>query len=125
MRFKLFCVSAPKFPMVIEATATAATTISHSGRTGQNAVQNSRSSSAKLAAFDATLIEAVIDVGAPSYTSGAHMWNGTAAILKNNPAETVTSESSTSTSPGGRVANACAMRTRFVDPAIPYINENP
>ena len=30
----------------------------------------------------------MIGVGAPSYTSGAHMWNGTAAILKPIPATT-------------------------------------
>src|SRR5208282_1751091 len=116
---------APKLPMVIEATATPATTISQLGLMGQKAVQKMRSRSAKLAAFEATLIEAVIGVGAPSYTSGAHMWNGTAAILKKSPAETVTSESSTSGSPGGRVAYACAMRARFVDPAMPYISEKP
>ena len=30
----------------------------------------------------------MIGVGAPSYTSGAHMWNGTAAILNAMPATT-------------------------------------
>ena len=30
----------------------------------------------------------MIGVGAPSYTSGAHMWNGTAAILNPMPATT-------------------------------------
>ena len=45
-----------------------------------------RSSIAKDAAFDPTDRNAVIGVGAPSYTSGAHMWNGTAAILKPMPA---------------------------------------
>ena len=29
--------------------------------------------------------KAVIEVGAPSYTSGVHMWNGTAEILKAKP----------------------------------------
>ena len=33
----------------------------------------------------------VTGVGAPSYTSGAHMWKGTAAILKLKPATTSTS----------------------------------
>ena len=30
-------------------------------------------------------MKAVIGVGAPSYTSGAHMWNGAAATLKPKP----------------------------------------
>src|SRR5436853_1602770 len=47
-----------------------------------------RISIANDAAFDPTERNAVMGVGAPSYTSGAHMWNGTAAILKPTPATT-------------------------------------
>src|SRR5262245_25983338 len=43
----------------------------------------------KAAALPAVLMNAVTTVGAPSYTSGAHWWNGNAAILKERP--TVTS----------------------------------
>ncbi len=39
---------------------------------------------AKPAALGPTDIKAVMDVGAPSYASGAHIWKGTAAILKEN-----------------------------------------
>ena len=76
----------------------AATSISQSRRTGQKTVSSSRSSSAKLAVLLATLMYAVIGVGAPSYTSGAHWWNGTAAILKNIPEITVTSARNTNIS---------------------------
>ena len=34
------------------------------------------------AAFTPAAMKPVTGVGAPSYASGAHMWNGTAATLK-------------------------------------------
>src|SRR5438477_4723840 len=43
------------------------------------------SSATKPAAFDATDKNAVIGVGAPSYVSGAHVWNGSADTLNANP----------------------------------------
>ena len=42
------------------------------------------------AALDATLKNAVTGVGAPSYTSGAHWWNGTALTLNAKPTITNT-----------------------------------
>ena len=49
---------------------------------------NTLSSTANPAAFDATERNAVIGVGAPSYTSGAQNWNGKLEILNPNPAMT-------------------------------------
>ena len=37
------------------------------------------------ATFGAVAKKAAIGVGAPSYTSGVHMWNGTAETLKARP----------------------------------------
>ena len=37
------------------------------------------------AIFGTTEKKLVTDVGAPSYTSGVHMWKGTAETLKANP----------------------------------------
>ena len=59
-------VSAAKLPMVIDATATTASINSQLDLAGQNAVRKMRSSSAKLAALDATLTKAAMVVGAPS-----------------------------------------------------------
>ncbi len=56
MRFTLVCVIAAKFPSVSEAMATPAISISQSTRTGQNTVSSRRSSRAKLAVFEATLM---------------------------------------------------------------------
>ena len=49
---------------------------------------STRTSAAKAAAFTPAAMNAVTGVGAPSYTSGVHMWNGTAATLKAKPADT-------------------------------------
>ena len=43
--------------------------------------KKNRIATANPAAFGPTLKKAVKGVGAPSYTSGHHMWNGTLAIL--------------------------------------------
>src|SRR6266542_5173428 len=86
MRFTFDCTSATTFPTVIVAAATAANSIAHSGCAAGNAVWNTRIAAAKPAAFDATERYAVTGVGAPSYTSGVHIWNGTAATLNPSPA---------------------------------------
>src|SRR5207237_5270439 len=83
-----------------------------------------RSSIANEAAFEPTDRNAVTGVGAPSYTSGAHMWNGTAAILNPTPA---TTRITASTSRGSRSCptNAVAITRRLVVPDNPYISDIP
>ena len=56
------------------------------------------SSPPELSGFGGT----VTVVGAPSYASGAHMWKGTAEILKSSPTETVVSARKTIGSHAGR-----------------------
>src|SRR3990172_1223112 len=48
----------------------------------EKAMKKTLPRTANPAAFGPTDMKAVTDVGAPSYTSGAHMWKGAAAILK-------------------------------------------
>ena len=58
--------------------------------------------------------------GAPWYTSGVHMWNGTAAILKANP--TSMRESPASRSPFDSrtfFERKSEIWVRFVDPVAP------
>src|SRR5262249_60382100 len=50
-----------------------------------NPAAKTRRKAAKTAAFGPVLINPVTMVGAPSYTSGVHRWNGALAILKPNP----------------------------------------
>ncbi len=92
MRLTLSCPSAERLPMVIVAIAR------QPAMTGQgesmatpaavsstcpapSASAKKRSSTAKPAALGPTERKAVTGVGAPSYTSGVHMWNGAALIL--------------------------------------------
>ena len=83
-----------------------------------------RISIANDAAFEPTERNAVIGVGAPSYTSGAHMWNGTAAILKPTPA-TTRMTASTSRGSVSCPTNAVAITRRLVVPDRPYISDMP
>jgi hypothetical protein len=50
----------------------------HSERAGKKLTQNSRRKAANEAAFTAPAMKPVTGDGAPWYTSGTHMWNGTA-----------------------------------------------
>ena len=83
-----------------------------------------RISIANEAAFEPTERNAVIGVGAPSYTSGAHMWNGTAAILNPMPA-TTRMTASTSRGSVSCPTKAEAITRRFVVPDRPYISDIP
>src|SRR5206468_8317305 len=55
----------------------------------------------------------IFGVGAPSYTSGVHMWNGTAEILKQKPANRKTSPN---TRPMPPSPAALAMPTKLTVP---------
>src|ERR1019366_9523207 len=55
---------------------------------GFKAMEPTVMSSAKLATFDTDAMNAAAGAGAPSYVSGAHRWNGTAATLNPSPAPT-------------------------------------
>ena len=46
-----------------------------------------RMNRAKAATLAAVTKKAVIGVGEPSYTSGVHMWNGTAPNLEREPSD--------------------------------------
>ena len=68
--------------LIVNAANVASNGVSSSAE----ALPNKRTKKPIAAAFGATDIKAVIGVGAPSYASGAHMWNGTIANLKPRPA---------------------------------------
>ncbi len=56
-----------------------------------NGWMTTRTNTAMAAILGAAAKNAVTGVGAPSYTSGVHMWNGTAETLKASPASRNTS----------------------------------
>src|SRR4030065_159424 len=66
------------------------------------ATATTRSRTANPAALEPTERKAATGVGAPSYTSGVHWWNGTMEILKPNPASLRARETGRE---GGGVAN--------------------
>ena len=72
----------------------------------------------KPAAFDATEKNAVTGVGAPSYVSGAHWWNGTAEILKPKP-QRMNTIATTSRAIASPSASAAPMSVSFVEPVAP------
>jgi len=125
MRLRFCWASATTLPTVMVTAAMAHTTIGQSTATPRIAVSSTRSSAAKAAALEPVAMNAVTEVGAPSYTSGAHMWKGTEEILKPKP---TSSSPSPMTSIGSRplpAATALAMRSRLVVPVAPKIRAIP
>ena len=106
------------FPTVIVTTASTKKKSAHSSPSDGKPTTKIRRSMANDAAFDPTDRNAVTGVGAPSYTSGAHIWNGTAAILNPMPAPTRIT-ASTSIIVESCPLNAAAMPARLVVPVAP------
>ncbi len=75
------------------------------------ATVNSRMKPTNAPALTPTAMKAVTGVGAPSYTSGAQLWNGTAEILKPKPVTTSTkATTSMARASTGSVPRLFAMR---------------
>src|SRR4051794_16156932 len=91
-----------------------------------NASSQTRMNAANAAAFTVAAMYAVIGDGAPSYTSGAHMWNGTVATLNPKP---INMSAMPATSSGldasWKTAIRPAMIVRFVVPVAPYTSAMP
>src|SRR5581483_10594092 len=88
-RLRLVCVSAARLPPVMVAIETNTSSGTYTARSGYKPHSMMRSNMAHAAAFTATDMNPVTLVGAPSYASGAHWWNGIAAILKSSPTDVV------------------------------------
>src|SRR5919204_2497543 len=97
IRFVFVWTSATTFPAVMVSAASTARTAPQSTSSGPSAPTSTRRIAANAAAFGPTDMNAVAGVGAPSYASGVHWWNGTTAALKPRP--TVTSASATIVGP--------------------------
>ena len=101
MRLTESCRPAMRFATVIVRTDTTARTggqpAAHDDDCGSpNAVSRTRSIIANAPLFTATAMYVVAGVGAPSYASGVHMWNGTPLTLKTRPTRTRASAKMTS-----------------------------
>src|SRR5829696_7340437 len=85
IRFKFDCATPTTVPTIMVRMASAQMTGVQSARSGSSAERNTRTNAAMAAAFTPVDMKPVTTVGAPSYASGDHMWNGTAAILNAKP----------------------------------------
>src|SRR4051812_31351414 len=85
MRLRFFCARPMAFPAIIDATAIPKIAGYHRYARSPKPCSQTRTNDASAAAFTVAAMYAVMDDDDPSYTSGAHMWNGTAAILKPKP----------------------------------------
>ena len=101
---------AAKAPSAIEAIDTNTTICCHWIAMLGNAVITTRTNSAIAATFGAEAKNAVTGVGAPSYTSGVHMWNGTAETLKQSPANRNTSPNVTPDARRPRPPSRCPRK---------------
>ena len=99
IRFTFRCTSAARFPIASDATAIPANAHVQRRASCANDVSSTRSASSSAATFVAADMNAVTGVGAPSYTSGVHMWNGAAEDLNASPATISASPSTSSRSP--------------------------
>ncbi len=90
MRLRLVWAMAAKLPTSKEATAKTANICCQSMAKGSKPSTNKRMVMAKAANLGAAAIIKVTAVGAPWYTSGTHMWNGTTPSLNAKPQTTKT-----------------------------------
>src|SRR5215475_14447809 len=85
MRLRLDWASATTLPTVMVSTAMPHSSADQSAWAPRSDTTSTRMSAAKAAALEPVAMNEVMVVGAPWYTSGAHMWNGTEEILNPKP----------------------------------------
>src|SRR3989338_3325302 len=90
MRLRLVCAIAVMLPSAIEAMARMISMPDQCCTSGCSPSTRMRATNAKAASLGAEPISMVIAVGAPWYTSGTHMWNGTTPSLNARPETTNT-----------------------------------
>ena len=86
MRLRLLWATATMLPMASDSTAKMTSICCQMGASSMVASPSRRNSSAKAPSLGPAATSSVAAVGAPWYTSGTHMWNGTAPSLKARPA---------------------------------------
>src|SRR5207248_11706624 len=125
IRFTFGCASATTFPAVMVIAASTAKTADQSNTSDPIPETSTRRIAANAAAFGPTDMKAVAGVGAPSYASGVHWWNGTTAAL--NPSPTVTRASATIVGPLAMpcVASTPAIVAKSVAWVTPYSQTKP
>jgi len=117
MRRRLVWAIATMLPSTMDTMARAASICVHEADCEPSPSASNRNASAKDAIFGAVATSMVTDVGAPWYTSGTHMWNGTAPNL--NPMATTMNDSPISIPRLGGPDSAVEMMSSDSDPVMP------
>src|SRR5665213_1392031 len=125
MRLRLLCAMATMLPMAIDSTASTTSIWLQSACDDPNASGSRRMASANAASFDAVLMYTVTQVGAPSYTSGIHMWNGTAPNLNPTPTMMNAMPNNRPMLPPNPPWTAAAMAPSSKLPVTPYTIDMP
>ena len=84
-RLRLRCTRPIALPTTMVAMARPTTARCQLTNSPPKASSHTRRKTANAAAFTVAAMYAVTGFGEPSYTSGAHMWNGTVATLNPKP----------------------------------------
>ena len=129
MRFRLVWAMAARLPISSEATDSTASICCQSTAKGARPSTSRRITMANAASLGAPPIIRVTAVGAPWYTSGTHMWNGTTPSLKARPATTNTNPSVSTCGDPLSVASPPAMAfitsATSSDAVAPYTSDSP
>src|SRR4030042_704150 len=120
IRLMSVCAIANTLPTTIETAARTHSTGVQSQPSGWNATLNTRMNAANAATLRPADMKAVTAVGAPWYTSGVHIWNGTAETLNPNPIARSTMAASASAGLSVCPASALDTADSRVDPVAPY-----
>src|SRR5580698_3245071 len=87
-----------------------------------NEVISTRNKAAKAPTLATAAMKPVTGDGAPWYTSGVHMWNGTAATLKAKPTSTRARPARSSPLVSTTFLDRkSAIWVRLLDPVAPYV----
>src|SRR2546421_7818339 len=126
MRLTSFWTMATTLPTASDSMARAPIAGRQSSLNNGNATVNTRSNAANPATLVADDMNAVTGVGAPWYTSGVHMWNGTAATLKPRPTSNrAKPATSTPLDDGPPALRNASTLPSWVDPVAPYVSAMP
>src|ERR1700679_3505519 len=125
MRLRLLCAMATILPMAIDNTASTTNIWLQSGCEPARASGNKRMASANAASFEAVPMNTVTQVGDPSYTSGIHMWNGTAPNLNPIPTMRNAIPNTSPTLSPNPVCTVLAIAASSRFPVTPYTIDMP
>ena len=120
--FKFFWPIAATAPKIIDANDKKIIIICHWSIKLINGTYKNLINTVNAATLGTIAKNKVTDVGEPSYTSGAHIWKGTADILNDRPTRIKTSPK---TLPVDEEKIFSEIILKFVDPVKPYIKEHP